>query len=193
MKLIIKIALGIILALVLLVAGCGALVAASADGSTAKNAGSNSSEDVTVPAGAEKKPEASFKNGVLTTPDLKIKITNHKVIPAGAKGNEYGDKPVLALWYKTTKLGDGDLDPTDFIFHFSAFQDNDPNAENELEVGSLPDDRFLDSQLEKIKKGGTVENAVSYELDDLVTPVRLVAVENAFDDDELGSITYNLN
>lgn len=179
--------------LVILICALGALgPLLTGCGSTAENAGSNSSEDVTVPADAEKKPEASFKNGVLTTPDLKIEITNHKVIPAGAKGNEYGDKPLLALWYKTTNLGDGDVDPTDFIFHFSAFQDNDPNAENELEVGPLPDDRFLDSQLEKIKKGGTVENAASYELDDLVTPVKLVAVENAFDDDELGSITYNL-
>ena len=42
-------------------------------------------------------------------------------------------------------------------------------------MGSLPDDRFLDSQTENIKKGGTVENAIAYELDDLVTPVDLVA------------------
>ena len=170
-------------ALGLVLAGCG---------STADNAGSSSSEDVTVPADAEEKPEASFENGVLTTPELKIEITNRKIIPAGAKGNEYGDKPVIALWYKTTNLSDEDVDPTDFIFHFSAFQDNNPNAENELEVGPLPDDRFGESQLENIKKGGTVENAVSYELDDLVTPVKLVAVENAFDDEELGSVTYNL-
>ena len=44
-------------------------------------------------------------------------------------------------------------------------------------MGSLPDDRFLDSQTENIKKGGTVENAAAYELDDLVTPVELVATE----------------
>jgi hypothetical protein len=37
------------------------------------------------------------KNGVLTTPDLKIHITRYKVIKAGQKGNEYGEKPVLAF------------------------------------------------------------------------------------------------
>jgi hypothetical protein len=42
---------------------------------------------------------------------------------------------------------------------------------------TLPDDRFLDSQTENIKKAGTVENAMAYELDDLHTPVDLVATE----------------
>lgn len=56
----------------------------------------------------------------------------------------------------------------------------------------LPDDRFLDSQMENIKKGGTVENAVSYELDDLKTPVDLVANDSLGLDDDIGKATYNL-
>ena len=119
----------------------------------------------------------TFQNGVLTTPDLKIEITRYKVIKAGQKGNEYGEKPVIAFWYKTTNLSGDKVDPTDFIYNFKAYQDNNPNAENELDVGSLPDDRFLDSQTENIKKGGTVENAMAYELDDLDTPVDLVAAD----------------
>ena len=101
--------------------------------------------------------KATFKNGVLTTPELKIQITRYSIIEAGQKGNEYGEKPVIAFWYKTTNLSGDDVSPMDFIFHFNAFQDNNPNAENELNVGSLPDDRYLDSQSETIKKGGTVE------------------------------------
>jgi Domain of unknown function (DUF5067) len=137
---------------------------------------------------AEKGP--TFENGVLTTPDLKIQITRYKVIEAGQKGNEYGEKPVIAFWYRTTNLSGGDVDPTDFLFNFNAIQDNNPNAVNELDVGSLPDDRFRDSQLETIKKGGTVENAIAYELDDLVTPVELVATEGL--DDVIGKATYTL-
>jgi hypothetical protein len=132
----------------------------------------------------------TFENGVLTTPDLKIQITRYKVIEAGQKGNEYGDKPVIAFWYTTTNLSGDDVAPTDFILYFNAIQDNNPNAVNELEVGSLPDDRFLDSQMETIKKGGTVENAVAYELDDLVTPVELVATEGL--DEVIGKATYTL-
>lgn len=54
-------------------------------------------------------------------------------------------------------------------------QDNDPNKINELGMGSLPDDAFLDTQLSKIKPGGTVSNAVAYELSDNETPVTLTA------------------
>ena len=193
MKLILKIAAGVIIACVVLIAGCTALVSMGAnevqkemDAATVQDA------DVPVPAEAKERAEAAFENGVLTTSDVTIEITDHKVIPAGAKGNEYSDKPVLALWYTTTNVSGKDIDPSDFIFHFNAYQDTNPNAVNELELGTLPDDRFLDSQMETIKKGGTVENAISYELDDLTTPVKLVALENLFDDEPLGSVTYNL-
>lgn len=144
--------------------------------------------------GADDSPDEAgptFENGILTTPELKIEITRYKVIKAGQKGNEYGDKPVIAFWYKTTNVSGDDVDPMSFIFNFEAYQDNNPNAENKLDVGALPDDRFLDSQTETIKKGGTVENAIAYELDDLVTPVDLVAIEGL--DEEVGRATYELN
>ena len=134
--------------------------------------------------------DSTFKDGVLTTPELKIQITRHEIIEVGEKGNEYGEKPVIAFWYKTTNLTNADVSPMDFIYHFTAYQDNNPNAENEIGVASLPDDRFLDSQMETIKKGGTVENAVAYDLDDLVTPVDLVATEGL--DDLVGKATYEL-
>ena len=191
MKLVMKIAAGIILALVVLIAGCTALVSMGAN-EVQKEMDGAAAQDVSVPAEAKENAEATFENAVLTTPDVKIEITDHKVIPVGAKGNEYGDKPVLALWYTTTNVSGKDVDPMEFLFQFEAYQDNDPNAENELDVGSLPDDRFLDSQMERIKKGGTVESAIAYELDDLTTPVKLVALENLFDDEELEDITYNL-
>lgn len=100
-------------------------------------------------------------------------------------------KPVIAFWYETTNLGDEDLTPMNFLYAMTAYQDNNPNAENKLEVGSLPDDRFLSSQMEKIKKGGTVENAVAYELDDETTPVDLVA-SNDLGATEIGKKTYTL-
>ena len=147
-----------------------------------------SEEPAAATPAAEEGP--TFENGVLTTPDLKIQITRSKVIEAGQKGNEYGDKPVIAFWYTTTNLSGADVDPMAFILYFNAIQDNNPNAVNELDVGSLPDDRFLDSQTETIKKGGTVENAAAYELDDLVIPVELVATEGL--DEVIGKATYTL-
>ena len=129
---------------------------------------------------------------MLTTPDVKVEITRYKVIKVGQKGNEYGEKPVIAYWYKTTNVSGEKTDPTTaWIFSFKAYQDNNPNAENELNIASLPDDRFLDSQTENIKKGGTVANAVAYELDDLVTPVDLVATGGILGD-VIGKTTYKL-
>lgn len=126
----------------------------------------------------EKNEDVYFKDGEAKLVDLKVNITQTKIIPVGEKGNEYGEKPVIAIWYNTTNLSDKEIDPTTaWTVVFTAIQDNNPNSVNELEVGMLPDDKFLNTQLEVIKKDGTVENAIAYELDDLETPVTLVATQ----------------
>ena len=136
--------------------------------------------------------EEYFKDDVLETKKLKIEITDVKIIQPGEAGNEYSDKPVIAFWYKTTNKTDEELDPSSaWIFNFAAYQDNDSDRINELNVGGLPDDNFLDTQTEIIKKGGTVENAVSYELDDLETPVLLKAISD-ISDKEIGSKEYSI-
>ena len=178
--------------LVLGLAGCGGTTESkNAGGATSPNA--SASADAQPSDSASEVSDSSFKDGTLTTPEMKIVITSHKVILKGKKGNEYGEKPVIAFWYKVTNVSGEDLNPsTAWIFAMKAYQDNNPNAVNELGVGSLPDDRFLDTQMEKIKKGGTVANAVAYELDDLKTPVDLVALESAFDDTELGRMQVQI-
>lgn len=141
---------------------------------------------------SEKSDDVYFKDNEVKIVDLKINITETKVIQPGEIGNEYGEKPVFAIWYDTTNLSDKDIDPiTAWIAVFTAIQDNNPNAVNELNVGSLPDDSFLDSQMETIKKDGTVKNAIAYELDDLETPVTLVA-NQGISGDELGRQDFNI-
>lgn len=183
----------------LILSGCGGT---ATDSNQAANTGSaqtieaadtsatNTADSVDTP-----KSDSSFVDGVITTPEMKIEITDHKVIPVGKKGNEYGSKPVIAFWYKTTNLTEKDVEkdisPMNFIYVVEAFQDNNPNAENKLEVGSLPDDKFRDTQMENIKKGGTVANAIAFELDDVKTPVDLVA-SNDLGMTEIGKITYKL-
>jgi hypothetical protein len=118
----------------------------------------------------------SFANGVLSTEDVKVQITRYKVIPVGQKGNEYGDKPVIAFWYKTTNVSGARVDPTlAWILTFEAYQD--ANAENKLTVAAPPDDTLKYNQAKSIDRGRTVENAIAYQLDDLTTPVDLVATE----------------
>jgi hypothetical protein len=176
--------LSIILATVYTAAFAGAAKALEED--TVPTAGGPSSS-----ASAEA-ATASFKDGVLTTPKYKIEITGHRVIAVGQPGNEYGTKPVIAIVYKTTNLTSTATDPiTAWIGSFTATQDNDPNAVNTLDVGALPDEQYLDSQTQQIKEGGTVENAIAYELDDTTTAVELSAKDDLFGDD-LGTVTYQL-
>lgn len=176
-------------------AGTSVAIALSACSGT--TAASNQSESTVTPKPSQSAPasapksESAFKDGVLTTSKLKIAITDHKVIPIGAAGNEHGKRPVIAFWYQTTNLSDKEVSPMDFIFVITANQGNNPNRENKLNVGSLPDPRFLDNQTAKIKKGGTVENAIAYELDDVTTPVDLVASENV-GMDKIGKVTFTL-
>lgn len=159
--------------------GCG-----SEENKTSKVA-SNESEEV-------KKEDVYFKDNEVKINDLKIKITETKVIPVGEPGNEYGEKPVFAIWYDTTNLSDKDINPTSaWVAVFKAVQDNDPNAVNEINVGMLPDNQFLDTQLQTIKKDGTVSNAIAYELDDLETPVTLIATQG-LGGDELGEQTFEV-
>lgn len=151
-----------------------------------------SSKDTTKTVKVKKTPKYYFKDNKLSIHDYDIEITQTKVIPVGETGNEYGDKPVLAFWYKVTNKVDKGIDPNiAWMGCFEAIQDNDKNKVNKLEVGSLPDERFLESQMEEIKKGGTVENAVAYELDDLTTPVTLKASRGMMGD-KLGEQTFNL-
>lgn len=153
---------------------------------------SGSAVEVDVPE-AEAPANATFQDGVLTTPDMTITVTDYRVIQPGAEGNEYSDTPVLAIWYDTTNLGtsDREVSPvTEFVVNIEAYQDNDPNLVNKLGVGMLPDPAFLDSQTAAIKPGGTVPNAVAYELSDLTTPVELAAI---YGGDEVGRMTFNLN
>lgn len=127
-----------------------------------------------------KASDAYFDGKVLKGNTYTIKITDHKVIQPGEKGNEYGDSPVIAFWYDTLVSPDysdsKSIDATNaWISNFKAIQDNDPNKVNELRIAPLPDDQFTDSQIAEIKPGGTVLNAVAYTMLDNETPVKLVS------------------
>lgn len=138
------------------------------------------------------KVESSFKDNVIVTKDYTIEITDWRIIQPGEEGNEYSSDPVIAFWYTTTNTSGKDINPTmAWIGVIEAVQDNDPNKVNKLNVGSLPDSNYLDSQLASIKAGGSVENAVSYTLTDLETPVVLTATDGMFGKN-LGSQQFDI-
>ena len=144
--------------------------------SACSNSSSNKSKPQTESIKKPIQPKYYFKNNVAKIHDLQIKIIKTKIINPGDKGNEFEKKPVIAFWYKATNLTNKKIDPnTAWMAVFEAYQDNNKNRENKLEVAALPDKRFLKSQSDVIKKNGTVENAVAYKLTDKKTPVKLIA------------------
>lgn len=185
----------LIAGLLLILAACGD----SSDSEDATAEASDTSNETTEESSTNDKEEAGeentevyFKDNEAKIEDLKIQIKDTKVIDVGEPGNEYGDKPVFAIWYEVTNLSDKELDPTTaWMAMFTAIQDNDPNAVNELGVGMLPDQAHSDTQLATIKENGTVENSIAYELDDLETPVTLVATQGIMGD-EIGSQDYEI-
>jgi len=135
----------------------------------------------------------TFEDGVLTTDRMIIEITDYRVIQPGDDGNAFGDGPVIAFWYSVTNLTDDSMDPTTaWIMTMTAIQDNDPNMTRELSVGLHPDSDLVGNQMADIKEGGTIENAVAYELDDETTPIELVASEN-LGITSIGSMTFSLD
>lgn len=132
----------------------------------------------------------SFKDDVLELPTATVKITGHHVIDPGSPGNRIGDKPILVFDYEMTNKTDKELRTADFSSMFTAIQDNDENSVNELKTG-FSEYIDTDNMLDKIKKGGTVKSSAAFELDDLTTPVELVAREK-YGEEEVGSQTYKL-
>lgn len=169
---------------------CGGAPADTAENTTQTEQPSDEAQE---PADTEPEREYYFKDNVLVSEDVRIEIKDWKVIPVGDTGNEYGEKPVIAFWYDTTNLsGNENVTPsTAWIAMFTAVQDNDPNMVNELNVGMLPDQQYLDSQMAQIKKDGTVSNAIAYELTDETTPVVLKATRG-IGGDTLGEQTFDI-
>ena len=180
-----------LLSLALILGACSSNGNSSKGDSSAKT--EKSSKVVKKSSSKEEKKSEYVEGNKIVTKKYDMEITSHKVIPVGQTGNEYGEKPVLAIWYKVHNISDKELDPsTAWIIITEAIQDNNKDQENKLEVGSLPDEKFLDSQSEKIKIGGTAEMAVAYELDDETTPVELHFNSTAGITDDFGKITMNL-
>lgn len=154
---------------------------------------SEDSTDESIESEADKKDgEVGFDGTVAEIDDVKVVITDYKIIQPGEIGNEYGEVPVIAFWYDATNKSDKDINAMiAWLVIFSAIQDNDPNMVNELNVGSLPDDAHLDSQSKTIKKDGTVSNSVAYELSDSETPVTLIATKE-FSGEEIGRYDYRV-
>lgn len=175
-----------------LLCSCGTSGSTSSAGNMSASSPSESEVSSSSESSDSDESPYGFKDNVIKLEDATITITDYKIIPPGEKGNEYSENSVIAFWYSVTNESDDFIDAsTTWIASITAIQDNDPNIVNKLEISSLPDDSFLDTQMADIKPGGTLENAVAYELTDLETPVILQA-QNGMFGDTVGEQSFEL-
>lgn len=181
---------------ILVVIGTQSVYLKAIDNATGKQKASMSTK-----SNSNKKQSKQKISKVLNTPilvddgKLEITITRYKVIPVGQSGNQYGKSPVIAFWYNIKNINKNNIDPTGAWFSSSAIkvvQDNNGNQVNTLEVDALPDDKFLQTQTQQIKIGGTAQNAVAYTLSDQNTPVKITFEKNMINSDPVAEETFNI-
>lgn len=133
---------------------------------------------------------SSYADGVFTSSLVSIRITDSRVIPLGEEGNEYGDGPVLALWYETTNVAGQATDPlTAWLTHFRASQDTGEGS-TELTLSVGPDADLASTQTSEIAAGATAVNAISYHLLSEDAPVLLSVSDSRLN--EIGSQSFPL-
>lgn len=124
--------------------------------------------------------------------DVKIKITGVKFYQGDETTN---GKNVICFDYTITNKTDKDVNAlTGWQAVFNAYQDN-KNTEGKLEVAPMPSDtsdQILQEQDQSIKKGGSVQCRMAYELDSNKKPVVLKATKG-YDGTFLGKKTFKLD
>lgn len=127
-----------------------------------------------IEIGAEQPGTTSFADGTLTSSKLSIRIADSAVIPQGEPGNEYGEAPVMAVWFETTNTSGEEIDPlTAWLTHVRAYQ-TIGETPAELSLGMTPDSEHAATMSTAIPAGATVTAAVGYLMADDQTPVELI-------------------
>ncbi|HAC3176168.1 TPA_asm: DUF5067 domain-containing protein [Listeria innocua] len=142
------------------------------------------------------KEAQTLDNGVIENERIKIQITSHKIIPIGEKGNESGDKPIIAFWFEVTNKSDEITSALNsWVGQIVVYQDTRSDLLNTLKSTTLGDAQFLDSASrlsEEIEIGATVKCAIAYGLDDDEIPVDL-AYRDFLSKEVYGKIRYKIN
>lgn len=127
----------------------------------------------------ETKENNDLKDNTAQLNDIDVKVLETEFIPKGTYDGQ--DKDQLGIIYEVKNKSDKEIDPiSGWMAAFEATQDTE-NTVHKLDVGMLPQTEkykpFLDTQLDTIKKDGTLKNGIAYDLDDTATPIILNATK----------------
>lgn len=137
--------------------------------------------------------KTGLKDKTAVLDDINVKVLETEFIPKGTYEGQ--DKDQLGIIYEVKNKSDKEIDAiSGWLATFEATQDTKDTV-HKLNVGGLPNlekyTPFLDTQLDTIKKDGTLKNGVAYDLEDTTTPVILKATKGV-NGEKLGEIKVNI-
>lgn len=137
--------------------------------------------------------KTGLKDNTAVLDDINVKVLETEFIPKGTYEGQ--DKDQLGIIYEVKNKSDKEIDAiSGWLAVFEATQDT-KHTVHKLNVGGLPNlekyTPFLDTQLDTIKKDGTLKNGIAYDLEDTTTPVILKATKGV-NGEKLGEIKVNI-
>ena len=144
-------AFALVFALVFALCACGA--AAPETKATPEPTADPTAEPTPEPT-EEPTPAATFDGTVYEDDEARIEIIGYEILEVGSEYNKYGDVPLICFKYTVTNLSGGDISAASkWMFNFRAYQDNNPNFLNALDIGMQSNADYYDTEYEQIKKG----------------------------------------
>ena len=135
-----------------------------------------------------KKVTSSFKDNIIKTKDMQIKLTSMQLVKPG---NTTNNKNLLRVTFEITNFSNKDLKPIMTNKFLNAYQIIS-NQDVKLNIGAtlLRDQQITASQNNTIKKNNTAKGVITFNLQNIVDPVKLVALDD--NNHQIGSETIQM-
>lgn len=150
------------------------LAACSNNTQSATSASHTSSAKVTKKQA--RKATASFKDNIIKTQDMQIKLTNMQIVKPGSTTN---NKNLLRIEFEITNFSNKDMKPIMGDKFLNVYQVIN-NQAVKLNTGAtlLRDQQITAEQNNTIKKNNTAKGVITFNLQNIVDPVKLVALDD---------------
>ena len=135
-----------------------------------------------------KKVTSSFKDNIIKTKDMQIKLTSMQLVKPG---NTTNNKNLLRVTFEITNFSNKDLKPIMTDKFLNAYQIIS-NQDVKLNIGAtlLRDQQITANQNNTIKKNNTAKGVITFNLQNIVDPVKLVALDD--NNHQIGSETIQM-
>ncbi|GAD16055.1 DUF5067 domain-containing protein [Lentilactobacillus otakiensis] len=131
----------------------------------------------------------NFSKNSLKVKNFHLKITKTAVIPAGTSGNEFGKKPIFAIWYTITNTSGKKVSPVSAASVLRAYQP--AKSKKQLVAAPLPDQSLAAKYKINIKKNQSAKGSMAWNLYDTKSSIKIHGVKYGTNQ-TIGVQTYSI-